>query len=395
MRRNAIHDKVCNPDKPFAFISYSHDESDTQIVRNVFENLYKKGFNLWIDTANLPYDENAWDASARKAMKNSNCKCAIYFRSESSMTKKAVLDEIETIKLLEKSGSIITVDIWKDSGMTANKFYKKLIKGSDDEAIHICKKISEYVSRDNSAIRLCDVGSDINELANRIAEQLEWNHVCASFSEERTNTSIVKETTIIQKTYISDCQPKKQSGVTKDDMFRDEIEKFAKYFSVLAKYHQTEWKKRGTRGQTPSIDMDIELIFDCKSLNYHSIKGTKWKAVFVEMMNYFYNISGKQYYDYAVKICKFQSKQPIIINTKGYGEARDKTRYSAVAQGKYYFYNSYGIDVLIKRMIEQIEMYFEFLREQHTDCDAQLSNVRIQYKIKDKSLSAKMAEIRR
>ncbi len=47
-----LQNMKCNMNKPFAFISYSHDEIDSQIVMNVFKQLMKKGYNLWIEGIN-------------------------------------------------------------------------------------------------------------------------------------------------------------------------------------------------------------------------------------------------------------------------------------------------------------------------------------------------------
>ena len=58
LKKNEIKDKTCDMNRPFAFISYSHDEHDTQIVLNVFHALYNRGYNLWIDIANMPHDEH-------------------------------------------------------------------------------------------------------------------------------------------------------------------------------------------------------------------------------------------------------------------------------------------------------------------------------------------------
>ncbi len=65
-------------DKKFAFISYSHDDYDSQIVMNVFKQLMKKGHNLWIDTVSMPADEDSWIKSARDALRNKNCKIAFF-----------------------------------------------------------------------------------------------------------------------------------------------------------------------------------------------------------------------------------------------------------------------------------------------------------------------------
>ena len=68
LQKNEIINKRCDMDAPFAFISYSHDAYDSQIVMNVFKALYDQGINAWIDTANMPYGEEDWKVSATKAL---------------------------------------------------------------------------------------------------------------------------------------------------------------------------------------------------------------------------------------------------------------------------------------------------------------------------------------
>lgn len=99
LKANEIKDEKCNLEVPFAFISYAHDEQDTKVVRNVFDELYKQGYNLWIDTANIPKDENSWRVAAQKALRypEMTCKIALFFRSESSLISPNVLKELEMI----------------------------------------------------------------------------------------------------------------------------------------------------------------------------------------------------------------------------------------------------------------------------------------------------------
>ena len=54
LKKKEIKNMKCDMNKPFAFISYSHDEYDSQIVMNVFKKLMERGHNLWIDIANMP-----------------------------------------------------------------------------------------------------------------------------------------------------------------------------------------------------------------------------------------------------------------------------------------------------------------------------------------------------
>ena len=103
LEKNKIRNKKCDMKRKFAFISYSHDETDIMIVRTMFEKLYSKGYNLWIDTANIPYNEKSWIDAADEALRSDNCIFAFYFRSESSMTKEPILQELETSSCLGNS----------------------------------------------------------------------------------------------------------------------------------------------------------------------------------------------------------------------------------------------------------------------------------------------------
>lgn len=100
LRDHQIEDMPCDFNKPFAFISYAHHDRDALIVLNLFKRLYKD-FNLWIDIANIPYDESSWKRAARNALRNKNCVLAFFFRSEASMVRQAVADELHTIKKIK------------------------------------------------------------------------------------------------------------------------------------------------------------------------------------------------------------------------------------------------------------------------------------------------------
>lgn len=175
LRRNEIKNKSCDASRPYAFISYSHDPRDAQIVMNVFNVLYNKGYNLWIDIANMPHDENAWSDCAIGALRNKSCSFAFFFRSESSMSKETIAKELETIKRLRHVRRIVTVDIWHDEENTADRYYDELLNSDDDSAMKFkaCERICNIVSMANSAIRLAaDVQNDIPKLAEFMEEEL-------------------------------------------------------------------------------------------------------------------------------------------------------------------------------------------------------------------------------
>mgnify|MGYP000012330081 FL=1 len=175
LKANEIKDEKCNLEVPFAFISYAHDEQDTKVVRNVFDELYKQGYNLWIDTANIPKDENSWRVAAQKALRypEMTCKIALFFRSESSLISPNVLKELEMIKKLKHIARIVVIDIWQNPEMDADKYEDLLLNDlEDDDKYSICDKIYETVDKDSNAIRTKDIGNELKALVNEVAEQL-------------------------------------------------------------------------------------------------------------------------------------------------------------------------------------------------------------------------------
>lgn len=176
LEANEIKNMKCDMDKPYVFFSYSHDKFDAQIVMNVFKALHNSGYNIWIDTANMPHDENSWKTAAKKALVNLNCVLAFYFRSESSMKKETIAKELETIKVIDHIKRIIAVDIWQESGMDANKFRNRLLNsGVLNEA---CERICDCVDIENKAIRLAtDAGNDIRQLVEEMKEVMQDNGI--------------------------------------------------------------------------------------------------------------------------------------------------------------------------------------------------------------------------
>ena len=179
LKKNEIKDKTCDMNRPFAFISYSHDEHDTQIVLNVFHALYNRGYNLWIDIANMPHDEHAWTRSALTALRTPTCKFAFFFRSESSMAKPTIAKELETIKKLRHIGAIVTLDIWHEENNTAESVYDQILNDVEDTvSFDACERICNIVHVANSAIRLgADVQNDVKRLTGAMAEELEGRGV--------------------------------------------------------------------------------------------------------------------------------------------------------------------------------------------------------------------------
>lgn len=173
LQKKEIKNMTCDPEKPYAFISYSHDEYDAQIVMNVFKQLYTKGYNLWIDTANMPLSEEDWKMSAVTALMNKSCKFAFFFRSESSLTKATIAKELETIKKLKHIGPIVVIDIWHTKGNNAENHRTDLLNSGNINIYQVCDKICDIVSVEAKAIRLnSDMDNDISQLVEEMADVL-------------------------------------------------------------------------------------------------------------------------------------------------------------------------------------------------------------------------------
>ena len=205
LKHNAIEEKACDLKRPFAFISYAHDEEDTSIVINVFQRLYDRGYNLWIDTANIPKNENSWKDAAQEALMNEEktCKLALFFRSEESLIRKPILDELEMIKILKHIDRIITIDIWHEDGMTAKKYGQQLISRLKKKELKIYKDICEYVDPDNSAYRGQDVNHNLEILVNELAKELEKDGVMAIRRDSGGNPPPVQPETYHTVTFYS------------------------------------------------------------------------------------------------------------------------------------------------------------------------------------------------
>ena len=60
--------------------------------------LQHRGYNLWIDEANLDMTKDSWEEDALKAIESSNCVLLAFYVSRNSLTSEACLNEIETTK---------------------------------------------------------------------------------------------------------------------------------------------------------------------------------------------------------------------------------------------------------------------------------------------------------
>lgn len=219
LKKNQIKNKICKMDKPFAFISYSHNERDSQIVMNVFKKLFERNVNLWIDVANIPNNENAWDYEAIKALKNYNCKFAFFFRSEESLQSENILDEIEYIKKIKHIGDIVTIDIWRDEDNNADKYLYYILNNAEVNEIKIIKSFYKYVRKDCSAIRLSnDLDNDADQLANDMFEKAEYYGIINENNSSKKEINDIKEIEKVKaETGISHPKPEPNITITNNN----------------------------------------------------------------------------------------------------------------------------------------------------------------------------------
>lgn len=176
LEEEEIEECHCQPRENFAFISYAHDDIDAKIVRCVFKKLYDQGWNLWIDIANIPHNNGAWIDAAMDALvvNQDKCKRVLFFRSEESLIRQPIYDELTMINDVESlRGQIVAIDIFHKN-ITTEKYRMDLAneKGGK-EKYKLCRNICKIVDTKSSAIRLKeDSGNDIDKLVYKISKEL-------------------------------------------------------------------------------------------------------------------------------------------------------------------------------------------------------------------------------
>lgn len=83
----------CDMDKTFAFISYSSEDKES-VWADVIE-LQRRGYNLWIDEANLDKSKDSWKEDALSAIEDYDCELVVFYVSKHSLTSSSCLDELK------------------------------------------------------------------------------------------------------------------------------------------------------------------------------------------------------------------------------------------------------------------------------------------------------------
>lgn len=338
-----IKNMKCDMEKPFAFLSYSHDDYDAQIVMNVFQKLTQLGYNLWIDVVNMPYNEESWSDAAVRALSEKKCQIACFFRSESSMQKDAIVEELDTIKSLDHIESIVIIDIWHDTTNTAEKFRHTLLNSGNVDLYKICRQICKCVSVDCNALRVAsDMNNDINQLVAKMADILEPVRICNDVQKdvERMPT-LEKETLYTSKITLSDF-------LQQYDNTRFKKDTYAKFRLVGQGQYQ--------RFTTNYYDSAYDLVW-----NFVMFLIQEKGMSFIHTVNK--NHPGL--------------KNPIFISEAEYDQRKEQGRYRKIESGNkdidtFYMYRHYGqyqwIDSVLKQRLVEFGLpvdafVFEYVNE--------------------------------
>ena len=205
LQKNEIKNMKCNMNKPFAFISYSHDEIDSQIVMNVFKQLMKKGYNLWIDVANIQRNENGWYEVVMDTLGSENCKFTIFFRSEESMINLNIESELVKSKKFVHIRNIKVIDIWHKEGMNADIYYEEILNKKHENR-NVCDRICKIVKPDCNVIRLAkDADNDISKLVDHMVDDDDMKTIKITTTESMDKSVVIdnhKEVDNANETYM-------------------------------------------------------------------------------------------------------------------------------------------------------------------------------------------------
>lgn len=387
LRANEIEGKACDLKTPFAFISYAHDEQDTQIVRNVFNGLSAKGYNLWIDTANIPKNEDSWKKAAQEALMNDDdtCKLALFFRSEQSLIRQPICDELKIIRKLDHIKSIVTIDIWHDEKINANDYCDSLIKNKMKTELNICEKIFEYVDPDNSAFRMQDVNGNLEELITKLESELKKYGVYPKLEDSSVTPTqpqpIPQPITAEQPNPASVPQPMPVPTPISVQSTSCSIRVFAAAYKKFNNQYKELQKKDFMLPISPEV-RDITVSLGMDVLGNKIVKADKWKPLFNDIMNCIYEASGEAYFhDISSRLETQGNSLPLVVHEAFYNQNINpdaKKLYQQVGDKPYYFYNSYGISELVKAICKQISFYVNYLTMQRKATEEDIDNITIQ-----------------
>lgn len=170
----------CNVDRPYAFISYSHDEEDKQQVMAVVTYFRNKGYNIWTDEL-LHHTHRSWKVHIGNVLNHENCKVFVYFRSRRSLVKWTIAHEIrhfDRVKDLKKDydnkhNAIVIFDLYPSQQNEA--VYAQIAREEEDSKLESFYEIEEYISADANALTF------ENEWHREKFEDILKSHSCITY----------------------------------------------------------------------------------------------------------------------------------------------------------------------------------------------------------------------
>lgn len=119
-RMKKYMEDVFDSKKPYAFISYSHDQADVEKVYTLLDELMKRGINFAIDTEYASKVGN-WMNKMNHRLSSSECKCMLSFYSKSYVYSRPSLLE----QLLRYSEQVTSSTTVKERKKTYSEEMKK------------------------------------------------------------------------------------------------------------------------------------------------------------------------------------------------------------------------------------------------------------------------------
>ena len=106
----------CDTERPYAFISYSHRDSDYVWADAIaFQQM---GYNIWIDRNVNATEERSWNDATRELITNINCRMILFYTSKNSVISEPCLNELLAAKSddarnthLRKPVPVVKIDV--------------------------------------------------------------------------------------------------------------------------------------------------------------------------------------------------------------------------------------------------------------------------------------------
>lgn len=138
---------------------------------------------------------------------------------------------------------------------------------------------------------------------------------------------------------------------------------FIRRFKQISVEYKEVWKKEHT-GNTPPIPFtNIALHFPADVTMNAEIKQANWKPLFNAVMDDFCEFTNGDFCEMRIeKELQKNNKTPGVVPKEYYAEEKIPcARYQPIANGRYYFFNSYGAPELIKALSDEIRAYMNYL----------------------------------